>query len=119
MGVDRLMTTPCTVLGRAPSGETDEFGNPTKKPVEVETYCSLQQASAAESDLHGEISDTVWKLFLPIDTQVDTGDAVVVDERKYELIGDPWELREGSRAMWHIEALVQRTAAPGDDGASE
>jgi hypothetical protein len=119
MGADRLLKTPCTVLRRAVTGN-DEFGDSVKESTEVETRCALQPGGRVgggrlEHDKHGEISDEIWALYLPIGTEIDTGDAVVVNRKKYELVGDPWNAEEGSPAMWHVEATVRRTAAPGDD----
>jgi hypothetical protein len=119
MGADRLMRTPCTVLRRAVTGE-DEFGDSIKGSTKVETRCSLQLGGGVgggrlEHVDHGEISDEIWALYLPIGTEIDTGDAVIGNGKKYELVGDPWNAEEGSRAMWHVEATVRRTAAPGDD----
>jgi hypothetical protein len=115
VGANRLMKTPCTILRRAVTGE-DEFGDPTKGgSTEVETRCALQPGGRVEHDKHGEISDEVWALDLPIGTEIDTGDAAVVKGKKYELAGDPWNAEEGSPSMWHVEATVRRTAAPGDD----
>jgi hypothetical protein len=113
MGADRLMKTPCVVLRRTP-GDEEEFGAPGATTVEVETHCALQQQRRNEHDQHGELSDTLWDLFLPFGTEIDTGDAVVVRAREYELVGEPWNAEEGSRSLWHVAATVRRTAGTGE-----
>lgn len=120
--LSQLLNTPATILRRSADGGEDEFGNPTQGVEEVEISCALQAAGrsrATEKDEYGEISDTTWKLFLPIGADIDSGDAVVVKGRKYELVGDPWNAEEGSSRMWHVEAFARRTATQGDDEAEE
>jgi hypothetical protein len=111
--VNRMLRTPCTILRRRESGE-DKYGNPTAEPVEVEAVCSLQQIRRSEHVNAGELSDTLWDLFLPIDIEIGTGDAVKVSGFSYELVGEPWRAEEGSRSLWHIEATVRRTSGVGD-----
>jgi hypothetical protein len=114
VGINRRLKTPCTILRRV-LGEPDEFGNPTYMTKEVEAKCAFQQQRRDEHDEGGELSDTIWNLWLPIGTEVDTGDAVVVKGRKYEVVGEPWEAEEGSRSLWHTECTVERAAGTGDD----
>jgi hypothetical protein len=113
MGADRMMKTPCQILRRA-SGEEDEFGEGQPSPEEVDALCALQQKRREEHEQHGELSDTLWNLFLPFGTEIGTGDSVIVDGKEYELVGEPWEAKEGSRSLWHVAATVRRTAGAGE-----
>ncbi len=110
MGVDRMMTRTATLIRRVPTGEKDRYGNATTKPVEEVVRCALQQRQRKEHEEGGEISDTLWDLFLPFGTDVGTGAAIRVDGEQYELVGEPWDACEGSRSMWHVAATVRRTS---------
>ena len=114
MSVERMMTIPCTVISEVPTGEKDRYGDPITKTVEVETRCALQQFRGEEHEQAGEVSDTLWNLYLPYGTQIGTSASIKVGDREYEAVGEPWNAAEGSRAMWHAEALVRRRAGTGD-----
>lgn len=115
MSLARLINRPCRIIRRTESGETDAFGNPVMTVTEIETVCELQQRRREEHDEHGELSDTLWNLFLPAGTAFRTGDAVEVDGDEYEAVGDPWHARNPrTRQESHVEATVRRTAGTGD-----
>lgn len=107
-----MMQTPCTILRRS-GEEEEEFGKPGGEVEEVETVCALQQQRRTEHAESGEISDTLWNLYLPHGTEIDTGDAVRVAGREYEVIGEPWSAEEGSRTVWHVEGTCRRTEGTG------
>lgn len=110
MPVGSLINRSATLLRREPSGETDEFGNPIETVSETEILCELQQRQRDEEDDQGEFSESLWNLFLPAGTALDTGDAIVVDGAKYELVGEPWETRNPrSQQFSHVQATVRRT----------
>jgi hypothetical protein len=111
--MSRLMTLSATVISRIETGESDSVGDPIIKEVKLETRCALQQRRREEHEDGGEISDTLWNLFLPFGTEIDTGDAVEVNGQRYELAGEPWTAQEGSRSLWHVEATVHRTGGAG------
>ncbi len=118
MSTERMMRTPCTLLLRQEE-EEDALGNPVLgEPVEVETTCAFQQRHRDEPAGAGETSTTEWNLFLPYGTEINTGDAVRVKGRVYELLGDPWDADEGSRALWHVAATCRRVAGAGDGAGS-
>lgn len=117
MGLNRMLSTPCTILREAATGKKDRGGNALTEPVEQEVMCALQQRRRTETEDGGEISDTLWDLYLSFGTEIDTGDSVLVGGRRYEVVGEPWSAQEGSRSMWHVEATVQRTAGA-DEGGS-
>lgn len=117
MSANRMMRTPCTLLREEKTG-VDEHGDAIYEPAEVETVCALQQQRRSETEDGGEISDTVWKLFLPYGTEIGIGDAIVVNGRRYELVGESWDAAEGSRSMWHVEASVERTSGTGEGAGS-
>lgn len=113
MSAERMMTLSATIIRRVQTGETDSVGDPITKEVKVATRCDLQQRRREEHEDGGEISDTLWNLFLPFGTEIGTGDAVDVDGQRYELAGEPWSAQEGSRNLWHVEATVRRTGGTG------
>lgn len=114
MSIERMMSKDCILIRREVTDE-DEFGNPITTEVEVETRCAFQQRERSETDDGGELSKARWNLWLPYGTVIDTGDGVRVKGRTYEVEGEPAEFDEGSRSMWHVAAVVKRTAGAGGD----
>jgi hypothetical protein len=109
------MLTPCTIIRRRDSPtETDDDGNPRKVETLVPTVCSLQQIRRDEPASEGEFSVTFWNLFLPSGTVIGTADRALIDGAVYALVGEPWDAKEGSPSMWHIEATVKKTAGAED-----
>lgn len=111
MPLAQLLNRPCTIVRRSASGSTDVYGNDVPTETSVSALCELQQHRSDEEDDQGEVSDTLWKLYLPKDTAVRTGDGVIVDGETYEVVGDPWHARNPrTKAESHIEATLRRTA---------
>jgi hypothetical protein len=112
-----LITTPCTLRLRSESGVEDDYGNDVPTETTVETVCELQKQirrSSEEPEGQGEISDTLWALFLPAGTDVDTSDVVEVDGEMYEMVGEPWPVRHPITGVEsHVEASVRRVAGAG------
>jgi hypothetical protein len=123
-----LLSLPCTIVRREASTATepvagtdvDDYGNPlptdpdtdpADNAYELDTVCELQQQDRDEPAAAGELSDTVWLLYLPPGTELDTGDAVDVDGYgRFELVGDPWAVRNPRTGVAsHVEATVRRT----------
>lgn len=117
MTLTALLNRTCTIIRRSESGSTDELGNEIPDEEAVETVCELQQRNRSEQGNQGEVSSTDWLLILPADTDIGTGDAVVVDEEVYEMVGDPWPARNPRTATEsHVEASLRRVV--GDEDAS-
>lgn len=116
MSLESLLNTPCQIITRSDEGDQDAYGDPILTETVTETVCALQQNRRDEPGDMGELSDTLWTLFLPTDTELATDDAVVAYGKVFELVGDPWDAREGSADMWHVEATVRRTAG-GEEGS--
>lgn len=114
-----LLNLPCTLIRRTESGEKDEYRNDIPGEQAIETACELQQKQRSEDDDLGETSDTRWLLILPAETDVATGDAVVIEGLVYEVIGDPWAARNPrTQQHSHVEATVRRTAGAAEDEGS-
>ena len=117
MSLSQLLNRDVVIVQRSSSGATDELGDPIAGETLVETVGELQQQQRSEGDDEGERSDTRWLLILPAGTDIDTGDKVLVDDQRYEVVGAPWEARNPrTRAESHIEATLQRVA--GSENAS-
>lgn len=114
MSLTTLLSRPCALVRRTDSGSTDDDGNAIKTEVATQTVCSLQQIRREEPGDAGELSITLWDLFLPTGTAIDTSDAVIVGGDVYEVVGDPWDATEGSARMHHVEATVRKTAGAED-----
>jgi hypothetical protein len=108
----QLINRECLLLRRVP-GSTDELGNVIQTDDAVETVVELQQRRTDEHD--NTVSDTDWVAFFLPTEDVRSGDAVLVDGFKYEVVGDPWEARNPrTQAASHIEAGLRRTAGSED-----
>jgi hypothetical protein len=113
----QLINRPCTIVHRLPGEDRDEYGNRIPKENSVDTVCELQQQPGASfrSESEDQVSDTRWVLFLPAGTDVAAADTVTIDGDGYELLGDPWPVRNPRTGVpSHIEAPVKRTDAMGD-----
>lgn len=116
--LSQLINQPCTITRRGTSSDTDAYGDEIPTETEVETVCELQQRQRTEHD-QGEVSDTTWLLLLLPGTAIDTGDLVTVDDEDYEMVGDPWHVRNPrTQAESHVECTVRRTAGDWDGDGS-
>lgn len=114
-----LINRPATLIQRLTSESTDRFGNKKRTEGTVEIVVEIQQKQRSETADEGETSDTTWNIYFPPGTDVNSGDAVVIDGSEYELTGDPWEARNPrTQALSHMEATVRRTAGPDDEAGS-
>lgn len=109
MSLATLLNRPCTIIHRTDSGEEDDYGDAIPTETYVETTCEIQQVRSDEPALEGEHSVTDWNLYLPVDVLIDTGDAVLVGEVEYEVVGDPWHADSGSPQVHHTEVRVRKT----------
>jgi len=113
------MNKTATLVQRLPGGTTDELGNETDDEREIDVICEIQLVVAEEMPSAGEAAISTWTIFLPTGTEVRTGDALegVIgpegeDYGDFELVGDPVDMRNGSKAMWHVEGRAKQTRAP-------
>lgn len=118
MSLTQLINRPCMILRRSASGEINDYGDEIPSVETIAGVCELQQQKRAEQGDMGEVSDSTWILILPGDTEIETGDAVVVDGETYELVGEPWAARNPRiQTVSHIEATVRRTAGSEETGS--
>lgn len=112
-----LLNRPVTITRNLPSGDEDDYGNEIPTENVVETVGELQQVQRTEPGAAGELSVTHWLLMLPAGTDLRTGDSVEVEGAAYQLVGDPWQVRNPrTQAESHVEATVVRTAG-GEDAS--
>src|SRR5262245_48763073 len=89
MRISHLLTKPCTITRRSDSGEINEYGDPVPTETTVEMTCELQKQvrrASEEPAGAGEASDTLWDLFLPPGTEIETADFVTIDGIAYEMV---------------------------------
>ena len=104
-----LINRPCTIVSRSASADGDDYGNAIDTESTIDTVCEIQQRRRDEPADQGELSSTDWLGFFPAGTALDTGDAVQVDGERFELVGDPWPVRNPrTRAVSHIEASLRK-----------
>lgn len=115
--LDALLTRLVTIHRRTVGETTDEYGNAVSDTTTIVAYGELQQRTRRENP--DEMSDTTWLLVLPVGTDIDTNDSVVVADMpggpsSFELVGEPWPVRNPrTGAESHIEATLRRTAGGG------
>lgn len=109
----QLLNLPVTIVRRQSSGSTDELGNATSSETEVEATAEIQQRQRGEHD--DAVAQSDWIGFFHPDEDIDSSDRVVCDLGTFEVIGDPWPVRNPrGQAVSHIEASLNRTAGPED-----
>lgn len=110
-----LLNTPVTIITREYDPDTVDTGG-VETPVETltETVGELQQQQRTEPVEAGDLSDTKWLLILPAGASVMTGDAVLIDDMVFEVVGDPWHARNPrTQQASHVEATLRRTRGTG------
>lgn len=118
MSLTDLLNRPVTLLQRAASGDVDEYGNDVPDETLTETVGELQQTKRDELPVGDETTRTDWLLVLPAGTALRTGDVAIVDGLQYEVVGDPWRLRNPrTQAESHVEATCRRVAGGYDEAA--
>jgi hypothetical protein len=111
MSLAALMNRPVTIIHRADADPEDFYGQGRTETLQ-EVQGELQQMSRTEQAAHGDFSDTLWRLWLPATVRLRTEDAVAVDGLVYEVVGDPWEVRNPREgAVSHVEATLRRAGA--------
>lgn len=110
MTLDKLVNTPCTIIRRSDSSETDDYGNAIAGTAEVNTVCEVQQKARGEN-AEGEPASADWLGIFPAGTTLDSDDVVEVDDLgRFEVIGAPWSARNPrTQQMSHLEATLRRT----------
>ncbi len=112
-----LLNRSLTIVRRSP-GSTDGYGGEIAAETLVEAFGEMQQQRRDEAPAEGEVSDTRWLLVLPAGTDIDTGDAVIVDGQVFELVGAPWEARNPrTLAPSHVECTLRRTATADEESS--
>lgn len=109
MTIAALINRPCVLLRRQDTGTIDDDGMPVTTTTEVATVCELQQVQRSEPPGLDETSSTLWAVFLPAGTQLTTADAIEVEGQVFELVGEPWAVRNPrTGAESHVEATCKR-----------
>ena len=119
--ISNLINRPCQLVRRGPSGSEDDYGNEIPGETVVSTVCEFQaqpSRSDAEDAGHNQLSTSKWDVFLPVGTDVTSGDALMLDGVEYEVDGEAWAVRNPlTRRMSHVECTVVRVAGSEDGGS--
>jgi hypothetical protein len=111
--VTELINRTCQVVRRSASETTDAYGNEILGESIVETVCEIQQQRTGEQD--DAVAQTDWVGFFLPGESLDSGDAVLLDMSEFEVIGDPWPVRDPfTQTESHVEARLKRTAGSED-----
>lgn len=115
MAIADLITRDCFLILRDPTGSFDGHGNAVVLDSTADAVCEIQQRSASERGESGEVSDAEWRLFFLPTVDLTTASAVQVDGEVYEIVGEPWTVRNPLRKTdSHIEVKARRTAGAED-----
>lgn len=111
-----LISRPCVITRSvADDDDRDKYGNPLTDAETIDTVCELQQRTRGEDAGADEFSETMWALFFLPHEELDTEATVTVDGHVYELVGEPWIVRNPrTHQVSHIEATAKRTATADD-----
>jgi hypothetical protein len=102
----RLLGQPCTIRYHSPGELLDAANNPNDAWTEVASRCSVQMRARGETGLMGDLSNTLWLVFLPPDvTPPRSPDQLVVQDQTLEFVGDSWPAYLMGR-LDHIEATA-------------
>lgn len=116
--ISSLITRPCQLVRRAPSGLEDDYGNEIPGETVVSTVCEFQKQTRSgdqEDASRNELAESRWNVFLPAGTDVASGDALIVDGTEYEVDGEPWDVRNPVTGQFsHVEVQVKRVAGADD-----
>ena len=106
--LSQLINRDCTILRRSASGSEDDYGNEIQTDHVEQTVVEIQQRVRKEHD--DAVADTDWIGFFLPGEDVQSGDAIVLDGHKFEVVGDPWPVRNPrTQAESHVEAGLRRT----------
>ena len=112
--ISGLMNLSCQIVRRGPSGMEDDYGNEIAGESVVSTVCEFQKQNTMgeqESGSRNDLADSSWDVFFPADTDIDSGDALLVDGKEYEVDGEPWTVRNPvTGQLSHVECSVKRVA---------
>lgn len=112
MSITTLVNLPCVLIRR--SGDSDDFDDTLPDEHYVDTVCEIQQQQRSEPTDEGDLSVTQWLVIFPAGTVADSGDAVLVEDAEYQLIGAPWAVRNPRTGVeHHVEASATQTRGPG------
>jgi hypothetical protein len=112
MTLSALMSRSCQIVRRSP-GSSDRYGNDIPTESLASATCEIQQMDRSEME-EGSVTETLWKVFLPVNTDIQAEDALIVGGVEYEMVGDPWNANSGSSAVHHVEATVRKVAGVED-----
>jgi hypothetical protein len=114
VSIAQLINRPCTLVRRVETGTEDDFENIGPDEDFVDTVCEIQQQRRDEPATEGELSVTSWLVIFPAGTEVKSGDAVLIDDAEFELVGAPWHARNPrTKQEHHVEATAKQTRGPG------
>jgi hypothetical protein len=110
--IERLLTQRATITHRAAGAGRDAYGNPVDVVTTTEGVPFLVQQIGTGENLDGQdVTRTQTIGFTLPAVALDSGDAVTVAGRTYEVAGDPaLVIHPPTGAPHHIEARLERSA---------
>ncbi|MDP2710791.1 MAG: hypothetical protein Q8O56_06195 [Solirubrobacteraceae bacterium] len=118
MSLVTILTRPCAITRRSSTVDVDEYGDEIATTTTAVTVCELQQRERTEVEDRGEIGRSEWLLVLPAGTPIDLGSTVTIDDRAFEVSGEPWHVRNPRTGqLSHVEVTLVRTTTSGESGS--
>lgn len=113
MSLAGLINRPCTIY-RQIEGGPDDYGDPQITfDSGTATVCELQGQPGLRSTREGAdlvLETTRWVIYLPAETELTGGDYLVIDGGRYDLEGDPDEVRNPrTRRRAYVMVRARRT----------
>lgn len=112
MNPTRLMTVPCTITPRSPSGQ-DDYGDEVLEDGDpVETTCWLHQTQRSEITVDAYTTIETWQVYLPPGTELTALDRLTAQGAEFEVQGPPhnWT-HPRTQVIEYVEATVRKVAA--------
>ncbi len=98
----------CTIVSRT-ADTADTFGDLTKTETSTSAFCELQPLPSPRELEGGNLTETLFNLYLDGEYDLNADDAVIIDSETYELIGDSAPRRDPqTQSVLYTKALVRR-----------
>jgi hypothetical protein len=97
----------CQIINRSMSIDRDEYGDEIPAETTTITTGFIEQRGSSESD---DVTETTHFVMFPPTTEIDAGDAVVIEGETFEIIGEPWVVNNPrTGVVSHIQADAKKS----------
>ncbi len=98
----------CMIISRT-ADVADTFGDITKTESTTDAICELQPLPGRSEVEGGNLTETLFNLYLSGMVALNADDAVIIDSETYELVGDSAPRRDPqTQQVLYTKAVVKR-----------